>query len=82
MNLFKFAVVAVAVTSAGAVYAATAVTVDDTNGDGVYSMDELKAAFPNITEEIFTKADTNADGSVDPAELTAAEDSGLLTTTG
>jgi hypothetical protein len=34
----------------------------DANADGMYSMDELMAAFPEITEETFATADTNGDG--------------------
>ena len=53
--------------------------VEDTDGDGVYSMEELKAAYPEITEDVFNEADQNGDGMIDAEELAAAEAAGLLT---
>ncbi|MCX7889271.1 MAG: EF-hand domain-containing protein [Rhodobacteraceae bacterium] len=57
---------------------AWAVDVKDVDGNGSYSMEELKAAYPDLTEEIFKKVDTNADGSVSAEELKAAQDAGTL----
>ncbi len=51
---------------------------EDTNGDGVYSMEELMVAYPTLTEEIFTTIDSNGDGAVDDIELAAALDAGVL----
>ncbi|MDD9921072.1 MAG: EF-hand domain-containing protein [Boseongicola sp.] len=62
---------------ASAVYAQTAV--EDTNADGVYSMEELLVAFPSLTDEIFAEIDVNDDGAVDAEELAAAEAVGLVT---
>ena len=53
--------------------------VEDANGDGVYSMDELVIAFPTLTEETFGIMDGNGDGAVDPEEFAAADAAGLLT---
>ena len=50
----------------------------DTDGNGVYSMEELVAAFPDLTEENFKAADTNADGSIDMEELAAAVEAGHI----
>ena len=50
----------------------------DANADGLYSMDELMAAFPEMTEETFTTADTNADGQLDAEELAQARENGLI----
>lgn len=50
----------------------------DIDGDGVYSMEELMAAYPSLTDEVFTTIDSNGDGAVDDAELTAAVDAGVL----
>ena len=61
---------------AGAALAQT--MVEDTDGDGVYSMEELQVAFPDLTEDVFTTVDTNADGAVDADELAAAEEAGVL----
>lgn len=62
--------------------AATAVAaetmVEDTDGDGVYSMAELLVAYPAMTDERFVEIDTNADGAVDTDELAAAQEAGLL----
>ena len=61
---------------AGAALAQT--MVEDTDGDGVYSLEELQVAFPELTDEVFTTVDTNADGVVDADELAAAEEAGVL----
>ena len=58
--------------------AATAADVEDTDGDGVYSMEELMVAYPSLTEELFGTIDSNSDGAVDPDELAAAVDGGVL----
>ncbi|MCG6884102.1 MAG: EF-hand domain-containing protein [Silicimonas sp.] len=52
--------------------------VEDTDGDGVYSMEELLVVYPGLTEEGFGLIDTNGDGAVDENELTAAVDAGVL----
>lgn len=58
--------------------AAMAADVEDTDGDGVYSMEELTVAFPELTDELFTTIDGNGDGAIDEAELAAAVDAGVL----
>ena len=58
--------------------AATAAEVEDADGDGVYSMEELMVAYPSLTEELFGTIDGNGDGAVDPEELAAAVDAGVL----
>ena len=50
----------------------------DADGDGMYSMDEMMAAFPALTEETFTTADTNGDGMIDAEELAGAQADGLV----
>ena len=52
--------------------------VDDANGDGVYSMDEVKVAYPDLTEELFGQLDVDGDGALNPDELAAGEEAGLL----
>lgn len=54
----------------------------DTDGDGLLSYNELLAAYPAMTEEVFTAIDTNSDGAVDADEMTVANDAGLLPTEG
>ncbi|MEO9824388.1 MAG: EF-hand domain-containing protein [Paracoccaceae bacterium] len=63
----------------GAASAAVAQTmVEDTDGDGMYSMAELVAVYPALTEERYLEVDANADGLVDADELAAAQEAGLL----
>jgi len=50
----------------------------DTDGDGNVSLEELQAAYPEVGEERFTLIDTDEDGVINEAELTAAQDAGLL----
>jgi Ca2+-binding EF-hand superfamily protein len=57
---------------------AVAQEVADTDGDGVYSMEELMAAYPSLTPETFALIDANGDGAVDSDELTAAQEAGTL----
>jgi opacity protein-like surface antigen len=53
----------------------------DTNADGMYSMEELMAAFPEMTPETFATADVNADGTLDAEELAQAQADGLIPAT-
>lgn len=62
----------------GVATATMAAEVEDADGDGVYSMEELLVAYPTLTEELFGTIDGNGDGAVDDAELTAAIDAGVL----
>ncbi|MGO4914996.1 EF-hand domain-containing protein [Pseudogemmobacter sp. W21_MBD1_M6] len=62
----------------GAAQANAQTMVTDTDGDGVYSMDELMAAFPDLTEDAFTGADANEDGMLDAEELKAAQEAGTI----
>ena len=75
MKLVNIAILT-AFIAASSAYAQT--MVEDSDGDGLYSMDEMKAAYPELSEEIFLAVDTNADGMVDADELTAAQEAGVL----
>ena len=57
---------------------ATSATQIDTNGDGVLTLDEVQAIYPDITEDLFTAMDLNADGTLDDDETIAAQEAGLL----
>jgi D-alanyl-D-alanine carboxypeptidase len=61
-----------------AAWAQESTTLPDANGDGVWSMEELTASVPDLTAETFTAIDTNADGSIDQAELDAAVAAGTI----
>ena len=53
-------------------------TVTDTDANGTYSMEELKASYADLTDETFKTVDANADGQVDADELAAAVAAGVL----
>ncbi|MEZ5731279.1 MAG: EF-hand domain-containing protein [Paracoccaceae bacterium] len=63
---------------AAAVQANAQTVVTDTDGNGTYSMEELKAAYADLTAELFAEVDVNADGAVDADELQAAIEAGKL----
>ena len=63
----------------GATAAAAETMVEDTDGNGTYSMEELVVVYPDLTEDLFGTIDVNADGAIDPEELAAAEEAGVLT---
>ena len=50
----------------------------DVDGNGTWSMEELKATYPNLSEETFAAMDTSADGQIDSAEYEAAMGANLL----
>ena len=52
--------------------------IEDANGDGTYSMEEILVAYPNVTDEVFAEIDTNDDGPVDADELALAVPAGVL----
>ncbi|WP_343082095.1 EF-hand domain-containing protein [Ostreiculturibacter nitratireducens] len=67
-----------AILAVAAAQANAETVVTDTDGNGVYSMEELVAAYPDLTEETFAAIDANADGSVDADELQAAVEAGTI----
>ncbi|WGW03267.1 EF-hand domain-containing protein [Tropicibacter oceani] len=52
--------------------------VEDTDGNGTYSIEELMVAYPAMTAEDFAAVDTDADGAVSPEELSAAVEAGVV----
>ena len=52
--------------------------VSDADMDGNYTLEDIQAAYPNVTAEIYAEIDTNADGEVDQDELDAAMDTGTF----
>lgn len=50
----------------------------DADGDGLVTLEELQAAMPEATEELFTTIDTDGSGTLDLDEVTRAIDMGLL----
>lgn len=57
---------------------ALAQTVTDTDGDGAFSMEELKVTYPDLTAEMFITIDTDGDELVSAEELDAAVEAGVL----
>ncbi|QFT59713.1 EF hand [Sulfitobacter sp. THAF37] len=57
---------------------ATGVAEMDTNGDGLLSVTEVQAVYPDITAEQFSAMDLNADGALDKAELVSAQEAGMM----
>lgn len=75
-NILAFA----AVLGLAATAAIASTDVEDTDGDGFFSMEELMVAYPSLTEETFGQIDTDADGSITEDELAAALEAGTLQT--
>ena len=76
MKPFASIVIIAAMGTAGAAIAQTQVS--DTDGDGVFSMEELQAAIPDMTEGLFALVDADGDGVVSAEELASAEAAGTI----
>jgi hypothetical protein len=50
----------------------------DSDGDGRYSLEELREFYPGLTEAAYALIDTNGDGYVSPAEFRRGQDNGHL----
>ena len=48
------------------------------NGDGLMTMDEVQAVYPEITAETFSQIDANGDGALDDAEMVSGQEQGLI----
>lgn len=53
----------------------------DTNGDGLLTIDEVQASFPDMGADTFTAMDLNADGALDAEEIAAGQEAGLMPVT-
>lgn len=53
--------------------------VEDSDGDGMFSMEEMLVTYPTLTEDLYGEIDVNDDGMVDGEELAAAQAAGLIT---
>ncbi|CUI00472.1 EF-hand domain-containing protein [Leisingera aquaemixtae] len=82
MKKFALTAAAVAALAASPLAAMESITEADTDGNGTYSLEELQAAYPDLTAETFATIDSNADGEADLAEVQAAEEAGLLAAEG
>jgi hypothetical protein len=59
-------------------WAGDALPVQDADGNGVFSLEEIQAAVPELTAETYAAIDSNADGGVDATELAAAIEAGTI----
>lgn len=50
----------------------------DANDDGILTLEEVQAAYPEISTGAFGAMDANADGALDQEEVAAAQKAGLL----
>ncbi|WP_370401686.1 hypothetical protein [Sulfitobacter sp. JB4-11] len=75
-NLTKTAILSMFLVP-GVALAMTAAEVD-ANGDGLLSVAEVQAVFPDVTAEQFSAMDLNADGGLDDGEVEAAQEAGLM----
>ncbi|WP_435661261.1 EF-hand domain-containing protein [Leisingera caerulea] len=82
MKKFALTAAAFAALAASPLAAMESITEADTDGNGTYSLEELQAAYPDLTAETFATIDSNADGEADLAEVQAAEEAGLLAAQG
>ncbi len=62
----------------GAAAAQAQTVVADANGDGVYSIEELQVAYPDLTADVFAEMDVDGSGQIDADELQAAREQGLI----
>lgn len=53
----------------------------DIDQDGLYSLVEIQAEYPNMTQAEYDVLDSNDDAAVDPDEFAAAVANGTLTPT-
>lgn len=50
----------------------------DSDGNGSYSMEEMAAAYPGLTEEQFIEMDADENGEIDETELVEAIEGGMI----
>ena len=50
----------------------------DTDGDGMASLAEIQAVYPEVTDELFGEMDTDGDGFVNDEEFLAAVGAELI----
>ena len=67
-----------AIVAAGLASPSWAATEIDADGDGMLSLEEVQAVYPDVTEEQFTEMDVNGDGALDDDEVTAAQEAGTM----
>ncbi len=61
-----------------AVQASAMTEVTDADGNGSFSMEEMVAGYPDLTEEQFAAVDADGSGDVSEEEMAAAVEAGVL----
>ncbi len=74
----KFAAIAVSVLCLPAYAMGAGAAEVDANGDGLLSVTEVQAVYPDVTAEQFSAMDLNADGALDDGEVQAATEAGVM----
>ncbi len=75
----KKTLLALGVVSVFAAAQASAETmVADTDGNGSFSYEELLVSFPDLTQDAFAAADSDASGELSTEELKAAQEAGTI----
>jgi len=52
--------------------------ISDTDGNGTYSFEEMKAAYPDMDQALLAHIDQDGPGEIDADELQAARENGLI----
>lgn len=64
--------------SLAAFQARAEMAIEDTDGNGSYSMEEMQAAVADLSAETFAEIDADANGEVSADELAAAVEAGVI----
>ncbi len=78
MKKLALVLAASALTATTAFAEGEAPVVADADGNTTFSLAEVQAAYPNVTEEAFKAADTDASGELSAEELAAAVEAGAF----
>ena len=78
MTRFKLLIAPFAIATGLAVPAQAQDSAIDIDGDGMYSLPEVQAVLPEMTEEDFALLDVSGDGLLDAEEIAAGTQAGML----
>ena len=74
----RFVPIFAAILATAAVQASAETMIEDADGNGTWSMEEMMVAYPDLTEDVFNEIDTNDDDAIDADELATAREAGLI----
>ncbi|RKF16993.1 EF-hand domain-containing protein [Roseovarius spongiae] len=74
----KFIALAIGLGALAQAAVAQSATEIDANGDGLMTLEEVQAVFPDVTADAFSQADANGDGALDDSEMAAGQEQGLI----